>query len=133
MKNLLVFVLGFISGVAFTFFAAIVISNTTDTNNNGMIFFEQPGKCLSTKSFEVMQVIDDNHALAHEMEWDSYLKKYEQTDLLVLVTNDNGEYYYDEQLIKIPKGKCMRQVGVYKYKNRMDVVKTVPIVKLMEK
>ena len=67
------------------------------------------------------------------MVWDSTFERYNQTDLLVLITNDNDEYYYDDQLIKIPKGKCMRQIGVYKYPTRMNMEKTVPIVKLMDK
>ena len=47
--------------------------------------------------------------------------------------NDNGEYYYDEQIIKVPKGKCMRQVGIYKYQAKSGIEKTVPIVMLMNK
>lgn len=130
MKKFFVFLIGFISGIAFTFFAAFVFNAD---NNKRMTFFEQPGKCISTRPFEVMQVIDDNYALAYEMVWDSTFERYNQTDLLVLITNDNDEYYYDDQLIKIPKGKCMRQIGVYKYPTRMNMEKTVPIVKLMDK
>ena len=80
-----------------------------------------------------MQVVGDNFALAHEVEYNSVFGRYMPTDLLVLVTNDDGEYYYDEQIIKIPKGKCMRQVGVYKYRTKMELDKTVPIVKIMDK
>ena len=53
--------------------------------------------------------------------------------LLVVVTNDNGEYYYDDQIIEVPQGMCMSQVGIYRYQTRMDMEKTVPIVKLMSK
>ena len=96
-----------------------------------MTFFEQPGECLSTYQFEVLQAIGNNYALAYEQVWG--YSGYINTDLLVLITNDNGDYYYDKQVIKIPKGKCMRQIGVYKYQAKSEIWKTVPIVKLMDK
>lgn len=80
-----------------------------------------------------MQVVGNDCALAHEVEWDSFLQRYKTKDLLVLIMNDNGEYYYDEQIIKVPKGKCMRQVGIYKYQAKSGIEKTVPIVMLMNK
>jgi hypothetical protein len=39
--------------------------------------------------------------------------------------------YYDDQVIKVPEGKCMRQIGVYEYQTRMETIKTVPIVQVM--
>ena len=112
----------------------IVLAVGADTSSYGMTLFDEAGDCLSTKSFEVMQVVDNNHALAHEVEWNEVLRRYIPTDLLVLLTNDNGEYYYDDQIIEIPKGMCMRQIGIYKYQTiKEDIYKTVPIVKLMSK
>lgn len=111
----------------------LVLAIGANTSSNGMTLFDEPGDCLSTKTFEVMQVVDNNHALAHEVEWNAVLESYMSTGLLVLLTNDNGEYYYDDQVIEVPKGMCMRQVGIYKYQTRMEIDKTVPIVKLMSK
>ena len=133
MKKWAVFLIGFISGIVLTFVFLFVFGVYTSKTNNRVTIFEQPGECLSTNNFEVMQVIDDGCALAHEVTWNSILKRYMSTDLLVLVINDNGEYYYDDQIIKVPKGKCMRQVGIYKYLTKMEIEKTVPIVKLMDK
>lgn len=120
MKKWLTFLIGFISGIVFTFIVALVISSSS--NSNGMTFFEQPAKCLISRRFEVIQVIDNNYALAQE----SY------DGLVVLITNDNGEYYYDEQTIEVPVGQCVRQVGIYKYQTKIGIEKTVPIVKLMD-
>ena len=133
MKKWFVFLLGMISGTVLTFVAMIVLAIGADTSSYGITLFDKPGDCLSTKSFEVMQVVDNNHALAHEVEWNEVLKRYIPTDLLVLLTNDDGEYYYDDQIIKVSKGMCMRQIGVYKYQTREEFDKTVPIVKLMNK
>lgn len=135
MKKWVVFLLGMIAGGVLTFVAMVILAMgaNTNANNNGITLFDQPGECLNAKAFEVMQVVDNNHALAHEVEWDELLEDYMQTGLLVLVTNDNGEYYYDDQIIEVPQGMCMRQVGIYRYQTRMDMEKTVPIVKLMSK
>ena len=133
MKKWVVFLLGMIAGVVLTFVMMLVLAIGANTSSNGMTLFDEPGECLSTKTFKVMQVVDNNHALAHEVEWNEVLESYISTNLLVLLTNDNGEYYYDDQIIKVPKGMCMRQVGIYKYQTRMDIEKTVPIVKLKSK
>ena len=50
-----------------------------------------------------------------------------------LQTEFNGELYYDDQMIEVPKGKCMRQIGVYEYQTKSENWKTVPIVQLMNK
>lgn len=134
MKKFVVFLLGMISGIVLTFVAMTVLAIGANTSSYGMTFFDESGECLSIKSFEVMQVVDDNHALAHEVEWNEVLRRYVPTDLLVLLTNDNGEYYYDDQIIEVPQGMCMRQIGIYKYQTiKEDIYKTVPIVKLMSK
>lgn len=133
MKKWVVFLLGMIAGGILTFVMMLILAMGANSGSNGMTLFDKPGECLSTKSFEVMQVVDNNHALAHEVEWNELLERYMPTDLLVLLTNDNGEYYYDDQIIEVPKGMCMRQVGIYKYQTRMEIDKTVPIVKLMNK
>ena len=132
MKKWLVFLLGFLAGIAFTVVVALIVASGSSSSIDGASFFEEPGECLSTNQFEVMQAIGDNYALAYEQEYDNYLG-YTNTYLLVLLTNDNGECYYDKQVIKVPKGKCMRQIGVYKYKTKSEIWKTVPIVKLMDK
>ena len=54
------------------------------------------------------------------------------SDLLVLLVNEEGAYYYDNQVVDIPQGKCMRQVGVYRYTTKSEMEKTVPVVKLMD-
>ena len=123
MKKWIVFVLGFVSGIVFLFLVLLIIGKTYATND-GMTYFEKPGKCISTKDFEVMQVVGEGYALARE-------KKGYVGGILVLVTNENGELYYDDQVIEVPKGKCMRQIGVYEYQTKSENWKTVPIVQLM--
>lgn len=46
--------------------------------------------------------------------------------ITVLFLADENKSFYDEQKIKVPKGECAVQIGIYKY---YDVTnKTVPIV-----
>ena len=132
MKKWVVFLLGFIVGIVFTFVAIMLFVPTTSEKSNGMTFFEEPGECMSTLPFKVIQVVEDYGALACEVEYDSFLGDYVNNSLLVFLVNDNGEYYYDGQLVEVPKGKCMCQVGVYKYMSQMGIEKTVPIVKIMD-
>ena len=131
MKKWIVFVLGFVSGIVFLFLVLLIIGKSS-SNDNGMTYFEKPGKCISKKDFKVFQVIGEGYALAEErLEFSSGITL--PGNLLVLVTNDNGELYYDDQIIEVPKGKCMRQIGVYEYQTKSENWKTVPIVQLMNK
>lgn len=124
MKNFIVFILGLISGGVLTIGLIMILAIGANESNKGMTMLEQPGECMSTNSFSVTQVIDENAALARETDLFS--------DLLVLLVNDEGILYYDNQIINIPEGKCARQVGVYKYTTHSGIEKTVPIVKIME-
>ena len=102
----------------------MILAIGANKSDKGMTLLEQPGECISTNSFSVTQVIDENSALAREIDLFS--------DLSVLLINDEGILYYDNQIISIPEGKCARQVGVYKYTTHSGIEKTVPIVKIME-
>lgn len=93
-----------------------------------MTFFEKEGECISTKPFQVLQVIGDGYALAYESDY--MLGTYIHSDLLALVTNLEGDLYYDEQIIKVPQGKCFKQIGIYKYKSKGGEYKTIPIIRL---
>ena len=123
MNKFLIYLLGIITGIGLTFGFAYLKSETDETiKDNGMTFFENPGEKFSINAFEVIQVIDDNHALAIEAKWESFLEEYMPGELTVLITNDSGEYYYDDQIIKTTKTKCFKQVGIYKYNTRALVL-----------
>ncbi|MBR2501985.1 MAG: hypothetical protein IKB68_05885 [Rikenellaceae bacterium] len=128
MKKGWVFLLGFISGVAFLFIVSLILAS--NLQNNGMTFFEKEGECISRKPFQVMQVIGDGYALAYESDYNYILETYIHSDLLALVTNLEGDLYYDEQIIKVPQGKCFKQIGIYKYKSKGGEYKTIPIIRL---
>lgn len=39
----------------------------------------------------------------------------------------------NEEIIRMPDGKVVRQVGIYKYPTKSDFIKTVPIIEIMDK
>ena len=131
MKSIVSFILGFIAGVGSLLLLALVIHGTDEENRT---MFETPGECISTSKMQVIQVIDENSAIAYEVEYNEFLKKdcIKSDGIIVLVTNDNDNVYYDEQIVNLPSGKCFRQVGVYKYTAKSGMNKTIPIVKIME-
>lgn len=124
MKNVLIFLGGFVSGVVVLFLFSFLL---TRGGGMGKTYFDQPGECMSSNSFEVMQVIDENHALAHEI-----TDGYSFDALLVLLEGEEGTAFYDDQVVEVPDGMCARHIGTYKYQTNGKIEKTVPIVSFMK-
>ena len=120
MRKIWVYLLGVLTGVIVTFvlvgILGIVISANDSNSAENLTFFEEPGEVMSDTSYEVCEVLEDTAAIA-------YGEK-----LRVLVWQEKGYPYYDRQIINLPKGKCFRQVGIYK-----DVINTLPVVTIMDK
>ncbi len=95
---------------------------------NGITLFEKEGECISKNSFKVFQVLESGDALANELEQGFSISL--STGLTVLFLSENGQSYYDDQVIKIPSGKCAKQIGVFKYPTKSGIEKTVPIVSI---
>lgn len=127
MKNGLIFLGGVVTGVLLTFLFAFVFSSQKETSvkeDSGLTMFEQPGDVITEKSFKVIQALEQGAALADGE------KEYMTTFLLI---NDEGKYYYDHEIVKVPSGKVARQVGIFKYTSGGGLDRTVPVVKFMEK
>ncbi len=118
-----------VSGILLLFLISLFVAN--QSSNDGLRLFEEEGECVSTNSFQVIQVLDSGSALAREIEKDYFTST--ATGITVLFLNEGNSSYYDEQIIKVPRGKCVKQIGVFKYNTRMDIEKTVPVVAIREK
>ncbi len=124
--------LGVLSGVVLTILGVCIINKAESTD---ITFFEEPGEIVTAQSlwggteivkgFEVFQVLDKGVALAKGNDLYTW-------DLIVLLWNDNGEQYYDNQSVIAPIGKCFRQIGIYKYKSKDEIYRTVPVITLMD-
>lgn len=134
MKKWMIFVLGVFVGMIIVGFAGLLkltsetnVSNdieTTMEENDGITMFEDPGEVVKDKSFEVFQVLAKDAALVHgESDIEGVY-----AGIIYLLMNKSGEYYYDEQIVKVPKGSVARQVGIFQYNTRNDMTKTVPII-----
>ena len=148
MKNWQSFLLGFISGAFATFVVLDIIGmNSVDSNEpsenieseeatgqtnkniDGVTWFDEPGDVIKEKSFKVSQVLSDFVALANG----SGDSGYYWDGIKYLLVNKENKYYYDDEIVKVPSGRVVRQVGVFQYETRLDMTKTVPIVMIMDK
>ena len=132
MKKWLVFILGVFTGIVLTILFAVIFSSgvkMNGKNNSGVTWFDKPGDVLEVKSFKVFQVLGDNSALVHgkENNYNYY------GGAVYLLTNDEGKYYYDDEIVDVPKGKIVRQFGIYQYQTRSEFGKTVPIIRIVDK
>lgn len=132
MKKAFIFIGGVVTGIVLTFIFAFIVNSRNADHNDDLVLFEQEGDVISTKNFEVFQVLDSGDALANEKkDIDGYSVS---TGLVVLFLNEDGTTsYYDDQKINVPQGKCVRQLGTYKYSTKSGLEKTVPIVGIRNK
>ena len=129
MKKWLIFVGGVATGVVLTFLFAVLFSSRTGSNN-GATWFEKPGDVIEVKSFKVFQVLDKDAALVSGVTYEKY-DIY--SGAVYLLTNEDGKYYYDDEVVKVPDGKVARQVGIYQYQTKAELDKTVPIIQIFDK
>lgn len=133
MKHVFSFWAGFLSGFAFVFLVALYVNKASvDRGDKGLTVFEQPGEVIPAASFEVFQVLPNGNALAFKGEPKSYGTGYNYLGMAVLFLADEDSHYYDDQIISIPRGKCVRQVGIFQY-NTEDDYKTVPVVAIYDR
>ena len=130
VKNILLFVSGIIVGVVAVFIFAAVSSDAeteVTTEENGCVMFEQVGGEITSYPLQVIQVFEKGVALAREHKGEFTI------DGLVVLLMAEDEHFYDDQIVKLSKGKCFKHVGVYTYETRAGERKTVPIVKALPK
>lgn len=120
MKKFLIFLLGFILGAV----TLIIVLFAIGQNQKDVVMFESPGERVEVKSFRVIQVLDDGSALA---------MGYGRLDLIVMLAEREGVYYYDSEVVELPKGYCWRKTGIYKYTSNDGRERTVPVVAMFNK
>jgi len=132
MKKWLFFGGGVLTGIVLTFAFAFIFSASHSGNDDGTTWFEKPGDVIDVDAFEVFQVIGEDAALVHGKS-----REYSSMEIfsgaVYLLTNEDGKYYYDDEVVRVPDGKVARQVGIYQYQTKSDFGKTVPIIQIMNK
>ena len=120
MKKWLIFGGGVFTGVLLTVLLCVIVGNRS---RNHATWFESPGDVINEKAFKVFHVIEKDAALVDDL----------FPGTIYMLTNKEGKYYYDDQIIEVPEDKEVRQVGIYKYETKSKLVKTVPIIRIMDK
>jgi len=139
MKKWVVYLLGVLTGMVLMFALAFILNaiHSSEINNtefveaeeeNGATMFKEPGDIIEDRDFEVFQVIAKNAALVRGKSDDSDL----YLGTIYLLMNEEEKYYYDDEKIKVPKEKIVRQMGIYQYPTKNDIIKTVPIICIMD-
>jgi hypothetical protein len=129
MKSFLSFIAGLVVGAGLIIAIGYISGNQAAEPDNGITIFENEGERIGTESiYKVIQVVDGG-ALAIEI----YDELWMPTELAVLFWDESGNGFYDNQVITVPKGKCIRQLGLYRYINKDNISKTVPVVAIRNK
>lgn len=145
-KNILIFVGGFICGIIALLIFQFALENRDKDALDGLELLEKKGECITTDNAKVIQVISLNAALAVQLNKKIKLDKdlgflsgvIDMADMAIsaaegkvmLVLGDESQAFYDNEEIKIPKGKCFRKAGIYQYKTKNNDWKTIPAVKI---
>ena len=95
-------------------------------NNSGKTLFDKPGDCVSRKDFKVQKVLDSGDAIALEIR-ETISGHVFTSDLEVLILVQEGSNFYNNQIVKVPQGRCARQIGNYKYQSH-GTTKVIPII-----
>ena len=113
-------------------------SGTSEEENEDLVIFDEPGNVIETKAFEVFQVLEKGYALANGLS----NAQYGWYNGPVYLLKDNSHYFVDDEIVKTPKGKIFRQIGVYSYTTRGGKLfgtevppenKTVAVIELFDK
>jgi len=91
-------------------------------------WFDEPGEIVNEPSFQVFQVWSPTKALVRDK--GNYTTLYGGTVYLLVDPNGN---FYDDQIIRVPRGMKMRRVGTVQYPTPKETIKTVPVIQLIEK
>ncbi len=150
MKKILIFASGVITGVVLTVLLLYAVARLQNGAMNGVTYFDNPGDTVDGKSFQVFQVLEKGAALVNgqsdvpDLYPDMSDSFPDMPDMqssmpnlylgpIYLITNSDGKYYYDEEIINVPDGKVARQVGIFKYPTKNEFEKTVPIIEIMDR
>jgi len=127
MKKIWVYLLGVLTGIILTFLLSAIIvavkSNSDPAYMTGLTLFEEPGDVMTDSGYEVLQDLGNGTALA---------TSEDNITMAVLLWNQEGKLYYNNQKITLDEGKCFRQIGIYKYTSKGMGDRTVPVVAIMD-
>lgn len=122
------YVVGIVSGIICTCLFAFYVGS----RDNGIELFDKPRQEIKAKEFNIIQVLPNGNALAQydKLSLDDSTISY---GTVVMFLSSKEGSFYDDQKIKLQKGKLFRQIGTYRYQTTQGIEKTVPIVGVFDK
>lgn len=125
LKNSLIFITGMITMLVLVVLFGIIVNSSNNGGYPGLTIFEEEGRCISAKQLHIFQTLEHDLALTYAKSIPNSI--YDPNEILVLLVGDEKSNFYDDLKIPIPKGKCIKQIGIYQYEAKMGT-KTVPAV-----
>lgn len=123
-KFIFTYVAGIVTGIVLLFIVSFCINSFNNSKgSDGVVMFESPGDVVPARTLRVIQVLEENCALAMVDDIES-----DNIGVIVLLRGGENTSFYDNQKIDIPSGQVARQVGTYTYMSRQNIETTVPIV-----
>ena len=131
MKKIWLFLGGVFTGMILTFMILFAIGTCQGMSSQpeDVVYFEKPGDVVKERSFKVLQVLDKGASLVLS-ESDPELELY-LGPTYVLV--DENKYFSDDEVISLDDNEEARKVGIYNYRTKGDMDKTVSIIRIMKK
>lgn len=123
MSTKVKFILTFVGGIVVGIILTISFSYIKSYFYGGdVVWYEEPGDMIPSKTFRVFQVYSDGSAMA-----------FGDEGIIVVFPGDEDTSFYDGEKITIYSDECVRQVGTYRYTAKNGMKKTVPIVEIFDK
>lgn len=126
------YVVGIVTGIICTCLFAFYVGSRDKKLDNGIELFDKPRQEIKAKEFNIIQVLPNGNALAqyNKLSLDDSTISY---GTVVMFLSSKEGSFYDDQKIKLQKGKLFRQIGTYRYQTTQGIEKTVPIVGVFDK
>lgn len=123
MKKFVTYLLGIITGIVLTLLFCYVYDSCSKPKSE-IVMFDKPGQFIDVSKLEVIQSLDNNTAIAEGV--------VDYSSVHFLLKNEDGNSYYDNQVIRSTSKYGFQQIGLYRYESHMGM-RTVPIVALRKK
>ena len=110
MKKWLIFGGGVLTGIVLTFVFSFIFSASRSGGSDGTTWFEKPGDVIDVEAFEVFQVLGEDAALVHGKSRE-YSSREVFRETVYLLINEDGKYYYDDEVVRVPDGKLQDRLA----------------------
>ena len=99
---------------------------------NQIELYDAPGKCIGTYRYKVLEPHSDGYALAVELRRLEFAPLDSPTSNTVMIHDPHNHAFYRDEIIKISKDSCARQIGICKLGSSISTLRIIPLVQIMQ-